>query len=141
MGARKPPRVMAMPALSEGTKGALAGGFKGGDGGGPIQRGTVAEHLNRREGHAASRPVVPVECGEPACQPLCGKRRGGGLDLGFAGRRGAAHPGQTAKDRTRRLTTDTVAQSLRLVPERHASVQKGHFGSMLASPGERRIRE
>jgi len=35
-GCDLPPRVMATPAFSEGTKGALAGGFEGGDGGGPF---------------------------------------------------------------------------------------------------------
>ena len=37
--------MLAMLAFSEGTNGALAGGFEGGDGSGPIQRGAVAEHL------------------------------------------------------------------------------------------------
>jgi len=39
---------MAMLAFSEGAEGALAGGFEGGDGGGPIQRGAVTEDLHGR---------------------------------------------------------------------------------------------
>jgi hypothetical protein len=65
MGARKPPRVMAMPALSEGTKGALAGGFKCCDGNGPMECGAIAEPLHRRGRCAAARQVVAVQRGEP----------------------------------------------------------------------------
>jgi hypothetical protein len=68
---------MSMPALSEGTKGALASNFKGGDGGGPVQRCVVAKHRHRRENHAVARPVVPVQRGELPSHSLRGERRGG----------------------------------------------------------------
>jgi len=66
--------MLAMLAFSEGTKGALAGGFEGGDGGGPIQAGAVAEHLHRRKGYAAARPVIAVQRGEPAREALRGAK-------------------------------------------------------------------
>ena len=47
-GGDLPPRVMAMPAFSKGTKGALSARFEGGDGDGPIQRGAIAEDLHGR---------------------------------------------------------------------------------------------
>jgi hypothetical protein len=37
---------------------ALPGGFKGGNGGGPIHRGAVAEHLHRREGRGSRRSLL-----------------------------------------------------------------------------------
>ncbi len=50
--------MLAMLAFSEGTKGALAGGFEGSDGGGPIQAGAITERLHRREGDHARESLV-----------------------------------------------------------------------------------
>jgi len=37
-----------MPAFSEGAQCVLTGGFKGSDGGGPIRRRAISEHLQLR---------------------------------------------------------------------------------------------
>ena len=103
--------------FSEGTKCALAGGFDGGGGGGPIQRGAITGHFHGRKGYTAARPIVAVQRHELARQALRGERR----TIGQTNHRDAllrwmvlnTEPVGPALVRDRRSKTSASASSLR----------------------------